>query len=51
MGASLGPTIDAGWGRLPGVSMRAILVETPRSGTLEPEVVTSCSQTGPLLER
>ena len=46
MGASLGPTVDAGWGRLPGVSMRAILVETPRSGTMEPEVVTSCSQTG-----
>ena len=50
MGASLGPTIDAGWGRLPGVSMGAIFVETPRSGTMEPEVVTSCSQTGPLVK-
>ena len=29
----------------------AILVETPSSGNMEPDVVTSCSQTGPLLER
>ena len=46
MGASLGPSIYAGWWRLPGVSTWAILVETTNSGTMEPEVVTSCSQTG-----